>query len=190
MEGNIDNAKQFLNSEQGQEMKQQLFDKEGNQPTGDPQTDSPSYDYQGNEGEPGQYGQEGQFGAVTGKGFGGGFSGNNQDQNQEGKKASETSAYEGMQLDDSTSSGGWGGSGAKVFNRENQMAADQNQGNDNYNDDDDHHKEGVKTGYSTPGYRREGDDDEENAKRLNQNVYGQQSDDRGSTGNDYNEANI
>ncbi|WWD03451.1 hypothetical protein V865_001503 [Kwoniella europaea PYCC6329] len=201
---NIDNARQYLNSGEGQGLKQQLFG--GDQPTGDPQADAPSFDHQGNPGQPGQFGQEGQFGAVTGKGFGGGFTGNNQEGKRFGevtgqglggaleeKKAEKKSDYEGMDVGDSTATGGYGKNAQGFsFSRQNQMGTDHdnhaNPGGVYGNDDD--HKEGIRTGYSTPGYRKEGDDEEENARRLNQNVYGQQADDRGAKGNDYNEAEI
>nr|XP_018260681.1 uncharacterized protein I303_06396 [Kwoniella dejecticola CBS 10117]OBR82839.1 hypothetical protein I303_06396 [Kwoniella dejecticola CBS 10117] len=194
MEQTIDNAKQFLNSEQGQGLKQQLFG--GDKPTGDPQTDAPTYDAQGNQGAPGQFGQEGQFGAVTGKGFGGGFAGNQyqQGQGQGNQQAQEKqSDYEGMEVEDSTATGGYGRNAqGSSFSRQNQMGADHdNHANPGgvYDNDDDH-KDGMKTGYSTPGYRKEGEDEEENARRLNQNVYGKQADDSGAKGNDYNEAEI
>ncbi|WWC64385.1 uncharacterized protein I303_106995 [Kwoniella dejecticola CBS 10117] len=219
MEQTIDNAKQFLNSEQGQGLKQQLFG--GDKPTGDPQTDAPTYDAQGNQGAPGQFGQEGQFGAVTGKGFGGGFAGNQYQQGQgqgnqqaqgqfgqEGQhgavtgkglggalqeKQEKQSDYEGMEVEDSTATGGYGRNAqGSSFSRQNQMGADHdNHANPGgvYDNDDDH-KDGMKTGYSTPGYRKEGEDEEENARRLNQNVYGKQADDSGAKGNDYNEAEI
>ncbi|WVW85966.1 hypothetical protein I302_108004 [Kwoniella bestiolae CBS 10118] len=185
MEGNINNARQYLNSKEGQGVKQQLFG--GDQPTGDPQTDAPSFDHQGNQGQVGQFGQEGQFGAVTGKGFGGGFSGNqNQDASPEKK-----SAYEGWDVKDTTAEGGYETNAQGLWtSRQNQMGTDNaNHGNPGGVEDDEE-REGAKTGYSTPGYRKEGDDEEENARRSNQNVYGQQADDRGAKGNDYNEAEI
>ncbi|WWC71825.1 uncharacterized protein I206_105784 [Kwoniella pini CBS 10737] len=177
MEQNIDNAKQYLNSEEGQGYKEQLFDND--KPTGDSQIDEPTYDAQGNKGAPGQYGKEGQFGAVTGKGFGGGF--------QEKK-----SDYEGMEHGDSTATGGYGRNAqGSSFSRQNQMGVDNdNQSNPGgvYENDDNDHKDGLKTGYSTPGYRKEGEDEDENSRKLY--VYGKQSDDSGSNGNDYNEADI
>jgi hypothetical protein len=77
-----------------------------NQPTGDPQLDSsnqPSYDIQGNAGQPGQYGQEGQYGAVRGSGFGGGLAKGPDGQPLRGNGGEErrASAYEGFQQDDS-----------------------------------------------------------------------------------------
>ncbi|WWC91533.1 uncharacterized protein L201_006479 [Kwoniella dendrophila CBS 6074] len=194
MEGNINNAKQFLNSKEGEGVNQQLFG--SGQPSGDPQIEQPSYDAQGNQGQPGQFGQEGQFGAVTGKGFGGGFSSGNQQQASPEKQEKRSDYEEWDPNGDSTQSGGWGTNAqGNSSSRQNQMNADAgNQANPggvaNDNDDDDHNKEGFKTGYSTPGYRKEGETEEDVAKRLNQNVYGQQADDRGAKGNDYNEADI
>ncbi|WVR07817.1 hypothetical protein IAU60_004860 [Kwoniella sp. DSM 27419] len=176
MEGQIDNANKYLNSKEGEQMKAQLFDGDENA--------APSFDHQGNQGAPGQYGQEGQYGAVTGKGFGGGFAGNNQGQGQ-GEK---DSPYAGMDYDDSTASGGYGRNPqGDSFSRQNQMGTDhENHANPGGTYQDDGDREGVKTGYSTPGYRKEGEDEDEQARRLC--VYGQQADDRGAKGNDYNEA--
>jgi len=74
------------------------------------------------------------------------------------------------------------------------MAAD-NAGNNPIAEDREYDDEdgqgGYKTGTSTPGYRQEGDVDAEAAenriRNQNVNVYGQQADDRGAKGNDYNE---
>jgi hypothetical protein len=63
-----------------------------------------STDAYGNQGQPGQFGQEGQYGAVTGKGFGGGLAKpgpNATGGNQEGGAREGKSAYEGYQEDDS-----------------------------------------------------------------------------------------
>ena len=80
--------------------------------TGDPQTQDPttqppskSTDAFGNEGQPGQFGEEGQYGAVRGKGFGGGLATEQQgQQGQQGVQGVEKggpSAYEGMDAYDS-----------------------------------------------------------------------------------------
>ncbi|WVF73138.1 hypothetical protein IAT40_007957 [Kwoniella sp. CBS 6097] len=199
MEGFINNAKDFLNSDEGKQMKDQLFSGE-NKPTGDPQADTAnagdaSFDAEGNKGAPGQFGQEGQYGAVRGGGLGGAL------------QQEKQSDYEGMDVGDSTASGGYGRNPqGDAFSRQNQMGTDnENHGNPGGATGDYGSPEGYKTGYSTPGYRKEGDDEDDNARRAidadvpvlgeiilgrcrNQNVYGQQADDRGAKGNDYNEA--
>ncbi|ODN84678.1 hypothetical protein L202_00574 [Cryptococcus amylolentus CBS 6039] len=177
MEGQIDNAKKFLNSDEGKGVKEQLF---GGSSGND---QNASYDAQGNKGAEGQFGQQGQFGAVTGGGFGGGLAKNAQGEHT--NQGQRDSPYEGIHNDDSTSSGGYGQNAqGGAFSRQNQLGADNH---NNYNpggvSDD---NEGSKTGYSTPGYRRE-DEDEEQLRARNQNVYGQQSDERGSKDNDYHE---
>ncbi|OCF32169.1 hypothetical protein I316_06083 [Kwoniella heveanensis BCC8398] len=181
MEATINHAKDFLNSDQGKQLKDQLFGGE-NKPTGDPQADTgnASFDAQGNQGAPGQFGQEGQYGAVRGGGLGGAL------------QQEKQSDYEGMDVGDSTASGGYGRNPqGDAFSRQNQMGADnQNHGNPGGASGDYGSPEGYKTGYSTPGYRKEGDDEDDNARRANQNVYGKQADDRGAKGNDYNEADI
>ncbi|WVQ77992.1 hypothetical protein IAT38_000073 [Cryptococcus sp. DSM 104549] len=211
MEGLINNAKQFLDSDQGKEIKQQLFSGENNNNNNQ---NSGSQDAQGNKGQEGQFGQQGQYGAVTGQGFGGGLAkdsngqslqqggqggasydaqGNKGQERQFGQEGqygavrgggfgsggqAKESPYEGMDHNDTTGSGGYGKNAqGGAFSRQNQMAAD-NQNNLNVGGDD---HEGYKTGYSTPGYRKEDDDEEQNRAR-NVNVYGAQSDERGSKG--------
>ncbi|WWD19467.1 hypothetical protein CI109_103927 [Kwoniella shandongensis] len=194
MEGNIDNAKKFLNSEEGKAMNQQIFGN-NNQASGDPQKDSdsaPSYDAQGNQGASGQFGQEGQFGAVRGGGFGSGVPGlakGPDGQPQGGQQKTGGGDYEGYDQGDSTGEGGWGKNAqGGAFSRQNQLGTDHKNHANPGGVDNSPDMEGYKTGYSTPGYRREDEDEEERAKKLNQNVYGDQADDRGSKGNDYNEA--
>nr|ODN81219.1 hypothetical protein L203_05725 [Cryptococcus depauperatus CBS 7841] len=188
----IDKAKQFLNSDAGQQIKQ-LFgaSSNDNKPSGQDQfkpDNAPTYDIQGNQGVPGQYGLPGQHGAVTGGGFGGGFAKNAQGEPLQGSGANfgqKESPYEGMDNEDATGSGGYGRNAqGGAFSRQNQMGAD-NQNHPNpggvYDNDG-----GYRTGYSTPGYRKE-DETEEQLRARNQNVYGQQSDERGSKDNDYHE---
>ncbi|WVR00315.1 hypothetical protein IAU59_007458 [Kwoniella sp. CBS 9459] len=190
MEGFINNAKDYLNSDEGKQMKDQLFSGE-NKATGDPQADTgdqnASFDAEGNQGAPGQFAQEGQYGAVRGGGLGGALQQDKQGDNGQQEKQSD---YEGMDVGDSTASGGYGRNPQGTsFSRQNQMGTDnENHGNPGGASGDYGSPEGYKTGYSTPGYRREGDDEDDNARRANQNVYGQQADDRGAKGNDYNEA--
>ncbi|AFR93193.1 hypothetical protein C343_01082 [Cryptococcus neoformans C23] len=186
MEGQIDNAKKFLNSEQGQGLKQQLF---GGGDSNTQQDNGPTKDIQGNQGAPGQFGQQGQYGAVTGSGFGGGLAKDAQGQPlQGGKQGQKDSPYEGMDNDDTTASGGYGRNAqGGAFSRQNQMGTDHlNHLNPGGVYDGDDGREGYKTGYSTPGYRKE-DETEEQLRQSNRNVYGQQSDDRGSKDNDYHE---
>ncbi|KAK8853057.1 hypothetical protein IAR55_003758 [Kwoniella newhampshirensis] len=187
--GSIDIAKKYLNTDQGKAMSEQFLG-DNNQPSGDPQkdADAPSYDAQGNQGAPGQFGEEGQYGAVRGGGFGAGPGlAKGPDGQPQGQGQKSGGNYEGYDQGDSTGEGGWGkNQQGGAFSRQNQLGTDHensaNPGGVDSNDD------GYKTGYSTPGYRKEGEDDEDRARSLNQNVYGEQSDDRGSTGNDYNEA--
>ncbi|ADV20479.1 hypothetical protein I305_06278 [Cryptococcus gattii E566] len=186
MEGQIDNARKFLNSEQGQGLKQQLF---GGGDSNNQQDNEPTNDIQGNQGAPGQFGQQGQYGAVTGAGFGGGFAKDAQGQPLQGSKQGQRdSPYEGMDNDDTTASGGYGRNAqGGAFSRQNQMGTDHlNQLNPGGVYEGDDNREGSKTGYSTPGYRKE-DETEEQLRMSNRNVYGQQSDERGSKDNDYNE---
>ncbi|KAI9634237.1 uncharacterized protein MKK02DRAFT_38911 [Dioszegia hungarica] len=171
---------------------------------GDAQVDSsaqgndeaPSVSAYGQPGQAGQYGQEGQYGAVRGAGFGGGLAKGSDGQpqgqgQQQGERKHRASIYEGMEQDDSTSTGGYGRNAkGSSFSRANQMGTDESPAVFGDDDEDDSHGQGYKTGTSTPGYRQEGDVDHEAAENRikNQNVYGQQADDRGAKGNDYNEA--
>ncbi|KAL7419866.1 hypothetical protein Q5752_005782 [Cryptotrichosporon argae] len=134
-------------------------------------TESYSTDAYGNQGQPGQYAEQGQYGAVTGGGFGGGFAGNKHGQ-QEGQGQSD---YEGFQQNDTTATGGYGRNAqGSAFSRANQMGADGG------GEDETDQNDGYKTGNSTPGYRQEGDVDDEAARntQLNQglNPYGESAD--------------
>ncbi|ORY28164.1 hypothetical protein BCR39DRAFT_535837 [Naematelia encephala] len=195
MNQTIDEAKTLLETKEGRE---ELQNKTGINPQSIPSGDLPSSDNSG--AQPGQFGQEGQYGAVTGKGFGFGaglakdkdgnpLQGENVPTAQAGPGQSN---YEGYEAHDTTASGGYGKNNqGDPFSRANQMNADKGKPID-VDDDSSDEGHGYKTGTSTPGYRQEGDVDAEAAenrmRNANLNTYGQQADDRGAKGNDYNEA--
>ncbi|BEJ17033.1 hypothetical protein CspHIS471_0604340 [Cutaneotrichosporon sp. HIS471] len=112
------------------------------------------------QGQAGQFAQQGQYGGVTGGGFGGALA-KDRDGNQAQSQEDERSPYEGYGANDSSASGGFGlNQSGSSFSRANQMGFDDTKGNIgseqyNYTSNDG----GMKTGASTPGYRKEGEDE-------------------------------
>ncbi|CAK9784426.1 hypothetical protein CC85DRAFT_284797 [Cutaneotrichosporon oleaginosum] len=130
------------------------------------------------QGQPGQFAQQGQYGAVTGGGFGGALAKDRDgnllqggQQQQQQQQQEQRSAYEGYGANDSSASGGFGrNAGGSSFSRANQMGVDsqgpQGSEQDSYND----YESGAKTGASTPGYRKDGEDDNLNSQFRGQNL--------------------
>ncbi|GMK57297.1 hypothetical protein CspeluHIS016_0401310 [Cutaneotrichosporon spelunceum] len=112
------------------------------------------------QGQPGQFAQQGQYGGVTGAGFGGSLA-KDRDGNPLQNQKEEHSIYEGYGANDSVASGGFGlNTSGSSFSRANQMGFDDTKGNIgteqySYISND----SGSKTGASTPGYRKEGEDE-------------------------------